>query len=105
MEKKNIVKYLNGKKRGVYALIADVYSGVTTSMAISLALEEIRRDLEKESEEKVYLNYNSLARAVARSKKKKKTKAKAKAELQKRDFKDTNELKNNGTAPGKFKID
>lgn len=103
MEKKNIVKYLNGKKRGVYALIADVYSGVTTSMAISLALEEIRRDLEKESEEKVYLNYNSLARAVARSKKK--TKAKAKAELQKRDFKDTNELKDNGTAPGKFKID
>ena len=103
MEKKNIVKYLNGKKRGVYALIADVYSGVTTSMAISLALEEIRRDLEKESEEKVYLNYNSLARAVARSKKK--TKSKAKAELQKRDFKDTNELKDNGTAPGKFKID
>ena len=103
MEKKNIVKYLNGKKRGVYALIADVYSGVTTSMAISLALEEIRRDLEKESEEKVYLNYNSLARAVARSKKK--TKAKAKAELQKPDFKDTNELKDNGTAPGKFKID
>lgn len=103
MEKKNIVKFLNGKKRGVYALIADVYSGVTTSMAISLALEEIRRDLEKESEEKVYLNYNSLARAVARSKKK--TKAKAKAELQKRDFKDTNELKDNGTAPGKFKID
>lgn len=103
MEKKNIVKYLNGKKRGVYALIADVYSGVTTSMAISLALEEIRRDLEKESEEKVYLNYNSLARAVARSKKK--TKVKAKAELQKRDFKDTNELKDNGTAPGKFKID
>ena len=84
-------------------MIADVYSGVTTSMAISLALEEIRRDLEKESEEKVYLNYNSLARAVARSKKK--TKAKAKAELQKRDFKDTNELKDNGTAPGKFKID
>ena len=103
MEKKNIVKYLNGKKRGVYALIADVYSGVTTSMAISLALEEIRRDLEKESEEKVYLNYNSLARAVARYKKK--TKAKAKPELQKRDFKDTNELKDNGTAPGKFKID
>lgn len=103
MEKKNIVKYLNGKKRGVYALIADVYSGVTTSMAISLALEEIRRDLEKESEEKVYLNYNSLARAVARSKKK--TKAKAKAELQKRDFMDTNELRDNGTAPGKFKID
>ena len=103
MEKKNIVKFLNGKKRGVYALIADVYSGVTTSMAISLALDEIRRDLEKESKEKVYLNYNSLARAVARSKKK--TKAKAKAELQKRDFKDTNELKDNGTAPGKFKID
>lgn len=103
MEKKNIVKYLNGKKRGVYALIADVYSSVTTSMAISLALEEIRRDLEKESEEKVYLNYNSLARAVARSKKK--TKAKAKAELQKRNFKDTNELKDNGPAPGKFKID
>ena len=103
MEKKNIVKYLNGNKRGVYTLIADMYSGVTTKMAISLALEEIRRDLEKESEEKVYLNYNSLARAVARSKKK--TKVKAKAELQKRDFKDTNELKDNGTAPGKFKID
>jgi hypothetical protein len=103
MEKRNIVKFLNGKKRGVYALIADVYSGVTTSMAISLALEEIRRDLEKESEEKVYLNYNSLARAVARSKKK--TKGKAKVELQKRDFKDTNELKDNETAPGKFKID
>ena len=102
MEKKNIVKFLNGKKRGVYRLLVEMYPEEVTSMPMTLALEIIREDLGKESGEKVDLNYNSLARAVARSKKK--SKAKDEVGIRTRDFKDANELPDSRTAPGKFKI-
>ena len=102
MEKKNIVKFLNGKKRGVYRLLVEMYSEEVTSMPMTIALEVIREDLAKESGEMVDLNYNSLARAVARFKKK--SKAKDEVGIRKRDFKDANELTDSRTAPGKFKI-
>jgi hypothetical protein len=70
MEKKHIIKFLNGKKRGAYKLLVEMYSEEVTSMPMTLALEIIREDLGRESGEMVDLNYNSLARAVARSKKK-----------------------------------
>jgi hypothetical protein len=102
MEKKNIIKFLNGKKRGVYRLLVEMYSEEVTSMPVTIALEIIREDLRKESGEMVDLNYSSLARAVARSRKK--SKAKDEVGIRKRDFKDANELMDRRTAPGKFKI-
>jgi hypothetical protein len=102
MEKKHIIKFLNGKKRGAYRLLVEMYSEEVTSMPVTIALEIIREDLRKESGEKVDLNYNSLARAVARSMKK--SKVKDEVGIQKRNFKDANELTDSPTAPGKFKI-
>ena len=102
MEKKHIIKFLNGKKRGAYRLLVEMYSEEVTSMPMTIALEIIREDLGRESGEVVDLNYNSLARAVARSKKK--FKAKNDVGMRKRDFKDANELTDSRTAPGKFKI-
>ena len=102
MEKKHIIKFLNGKKRGAYRLLVEMYSEQVTSMPMTMALEIIREDLRKESGEMVDLNYNSLARAAARSRKK--SKAKDEVGIRKRDFKDANELTDSRTAPGKFKI-
>jgi hypothetical protein len=101
MEKKHIIKFLNGKKRGAYRLLVEMYPEVT-SMPMTIALEIIREDLGRESGEMVDLNYNSLARAMARSRKK--SKAKDDVGMRKRDFKDANELSDSLTAPGKFKI-
>ena len=83
-------------------MLVEMYSEEVTSMPMTIALEIIREDLESESGEMVDLNYNSLARAVARSKKK--FKAKNDVGMRKRDFKDANELTDSRTAPGKFKI-
>ena len=94
---------LNKKKRGVYVLIVEMYSDVITSMAITMALDIIREDLEKESGAKVELNYFSLAQAVAKFKKK--AMSKSQTGMGRREFKDANELTDNQSAPGKFKID
>ena len=102
MEKKHIVKFLKAKKRGVYARIADLYADVVSSMAITMAIEIIRDDLEKETREKVELNYFSLAQAVARQKKI--NGEKKRDGLKKWEFKDANEIKDQRT-PGKFKLD
>ena len=83
-------------------MLVEMYSEEVTSMPVTIALEIIREDLRKESGEKVDLNYNSLARAVARSMKK--SKVKDEVGIQKRNFKDANELTDSPTAPGKFKI-
>ena len=100
MEKKHIIKFLNAKKRGVYTLLVEMYSDVITSMAITMALEIIREDLENESGEKVRLNYFSLAQAVAKFKKK----AKAKSESRKLEFKDAHELIEKQKSPGTFTL-
>lgn len=102
MEKKHIIKFLNARKRGAYRLLVEMYSEEVTSMPMTIALEIIREDLGRESEEMVDLNYNSLARAVARSKKK--STAKDELGMRKREFKDASELTDSRTSPGKFKI-
>ena len=99
MEKKHIIKFLNAKKRGVYTLLVEMYADVITSMAITMALEIIREDLENESGEKVELNYFSLAQAVAKFKKKK-----AKPESRKPEFKDAHELNDKQKSPGTFTL-
>ena len=100
MEKKHIIKFLNAKKRGVYTLLVEMYADVISSMAITMALEIIREDLEKEASEKVQLNYFSLAQAVAKFKKK----AKAKPESRKPEFKDAHELSDKQKSPGTFTL-
>ena len=102
MEKKHIVKFLNAKKRGVYTLIVELYADVVSSMAITMALDIIHEDLEKETGAKVELNYFSLAQAVAKYKKK--VNAKSIDGSKKWQFKDANEIKDQ-SVPGKFKID
>jgi hypothetical protein len=98
MEKKHIIKFLNGKKKGAYALLAEMYADVVRSMA----MEIIKEDVENESGEKVELNYFSLAKAVYRQRRK--SPGKPDAVMRRREFKDTNQLTDGQTAPGKFKI-
>ena len=87
MEKKHIIKFLNAKKREVYA--------------ITMALEIIREDLEKETREKVQLNYFSLAQATAKFKKNIEATPGTKKVSDR--FKDANELEEKQTKPGGFK--
>lgn len=101
MEKKHIIKFLKLRKRGVYTLIVEVYADVITSMAITMALEVIAEDLQKESGEKVELNYFSLAQAVAKFKKKIEVDPRIKKSTNR--FKDANELEEKQTKPGGFK--
>ena len=98
MEKKHIIKFLNPRKRGVYGLLVEMYADVINSMAINMALEIIREDLEQESGERIELNYYSFAQAVARFKKK----GKGKRELRKTEFKDAHELVDKQKPPGRF---
>ena len=106
MEKKLIIRFLKQRKRGVYNAITDAYAGVIASMSITMALEIIREDLEKDAEEEVVLNYSSLAHAI----KKYKCKAKAKsnvtseAKMDKWDFLDAHEISEKHLAPGRFKL-
>lgn len=101
MEKKHIIRFLNSKKRGVYALIVEMYADVVTSMAVTMAQDVITEDLEKDSGEKVELNYFSLAQAVAKYKRKIKAKPEGK---RKPEFKDANELRNKQLPPGGFTL-
>ena|SRR5687768_9161020 len=101
MEKKHIIKFLKLRKRGIYKLIVELYADVITSMAITMALEVITEDLEKECGEKVELNYFSLAQAAAKFKKEIEGKPEAKKSSDR--FKDANELEEKQTKPGGFK--
>jgi hypothetical protein len=119
MEKKHIIRFLKEKKRGVYTLIVEMYADVVTSMAVTMALEIIKEDLEKDlgkglgkdlgkgleeqSGTKVDINYFSLAQAISKYKKEK-TISHSGLVAKEWAFKDTHELKENQTAPGKFKI-
>ena len=100
MEKKHIIRFLNERKRGVYTLMVEMYSDVATSMAVTMALEIIKEDLEKETGAVVELNYFSLAQAIAKYKKEK---AKSLTE-RKWSFKDAHEITETQSTPGKFKI-
>ena len=100
MEKQHIIKFLKAKKRGVYTLLVEVYADVLTSMAITMALEIIQQDLEKESGVKVEINYFSLAQAVAKFKKK----AKEKLGSRKLEFKDVHEQSHKQKPAGTFTL-
>ena len=102
MEKKHIIKFLKLGKRGVYKLIVELYAELITSMAVTMALEVIAEDLEKESGEKVKLNYFSLAQAAAKFKKTIEATAGMKKVTNR--FKDANELEEKQNKPGGFKV-
>lgn len=101
MEKKHIIKFLKLRKRGVYKLIVELYAEVITAMAVTMAMEVIAEDLEKESSEKVKLNYFSLAQAAAKFKKEIEADPGIKKGTNR--FKDANELEEKQTKPGGFK--
>ena len=102
MEKKQIVRFLKSKKRGIYTLIVELYSDAVKSMATTMVLEIIRDDLERECGHKVELNYHSLAKAVARFRKKRRSKLSG--EKQKWQFPDASEIPDSQLRPGKFTI-
>ena len=106
MEKKLIIRFLKQRKRGVYNAITDAYAGVIATMSITMALEIIREDLEKDAEEEVVLNYSSLAHAIKKYKRKAKTKSNgaSEAKMEKWEFLDAHELSNNNLTPGRFKL-
>lgn len=83
-------------------LIVQVYSERIYKMKTSIAMEVIKRDLEKESGTPVELNYFSLARAISRLNKK--PKSKSKHANDKPYFPDAYELKNDQLPPGRFKL-
>jgi hypothetical protein len=102
MDKKHIVKFLRDKKRGVYTLIVNVYSDTIMSIGKTMALEVIKEDLERETGEKVDLNYFSLAQAISKYKG---SNPKSENEKRRWEFKDANELNSDQIKPGKFKLD
>jgi hypothetical protein len=106
MEKKLIIRFLKQRKRGVYNAITDTYAGVITSMSITMALEIIREDLQKISEEEVVLNYSSLAHAIKKYKRKAKPKSNVALapKMDKWEFLDAHEITEKHLAPGKFKL-
>lgn len=99
MEKKLLIRFLKEKRKGSYKVLAEVYSEQISSLPVAIALEIIREDLQNECKEPVELNYFSLARAVARFKKKPENSTKGKLQ-----FKDSHELGEGQTKPGKFKL-
>lgn len=101
MEKKHLIRFLKEKKRGTYTLLVEMYANVVSSMAVTMALEIIREDLEQESGEPLALNYFSLAQAIAKYKKRGSSKS---GVPRKWEFKDANETKDQ-LVPGKFKIE
>jgi hypothetical protein len=103
MEKKHIIRFLKEKKRGAYTLMVEMYADVITSMTVTMALELIKEDLEKDSGEVVELHYFSLARAISRFKKKTTTKPGA-VIARNWKFKDTHEIKEGQLGPGNFKL-
>jgi hypothetical protein len=107
MDKKNIVRFLKEKRRGIYSVIVDVYSEQILSSGVNLALDLIKDDLEIKTGERVTLNYFSLNQAVLKYKNKNMNrKVVTPAKASKYDFKDAHEIKNDSQLlPGQFKLD
>lgn len=102
MEKKHIIRFLKERKRGCYTLLVKMYADAVASMSVTMAMELIREDLEKESGASVELHYFSLVKAFSRFKKKE---GKTGGTDRTWDFKDANEIKNGQLSPGKFKFE
>jgi hypothetical protein len=107
MDKKSIVRFLKGKRRGIYPVIVDLYAEQILSSSINLALDLIRDDLELETGEKVDLNYFSLNQAALKYKNKNvNKKVVTPGKTKGYDFKDAHEIKNDRQLlPGQFKLD
>lgn len=103
MDKIYLVRFLKEGKRGVYKMIANIYSDTLLSTGTNLALEIIKSDLEKESGETVELNYFSLAQA--KKKLEPKTEVKEKPTKSKWLFKDNHEVDSKDNELGRFKMD
>ncbi len=103
MKKAHIVRFLKEGRRGIYKIIVEVYSDLITSSGVNLILELIQEDLERETGEKVTLNYFSLNRAITTHRKSGQSTALKPPTKKKYDFKDTHEGKKE-EPPGRFKI-
>ena len=104
MEKKYLIRFLNDGRRGAYTWLVEIYAHWVTSMSVTAAMELIKEDLAKESGTTVELHYFSLTRAVARFKKKTGVNSKVGAN-KKLEFKDSNEISDRQSVPGKFKVE
>lgn len=106
MDKIYVIRFLKEGKRGAYTLLVDMYSEVITSVGPSMALQIITDDLQKESEDKVVLNYSSLAHAIKKYKRKVKAEINVASELKraKLEFLDAHEIKEKQLTPGRFKL-
>jgi hypothetical protein len=100
MEKKHLIRFLKASKKGSYSVLVQAYPEVILSMPIVTAMEIIQEDLQKDTDERIKLNYFSLARAIARFKKKHPQTAQSK-EFQ---FRDSHEIENVQLGPGRFKV-
>ena len=100
MEKRHLIRFLKQRKKGSYSVLVQAYQELIASMPIVMAMEIIQEDLHKDTEERIELNYFSLARAVARFKKKN-PQAAIRKEFQ---FKDSHETEDVQLSPGRFKI-
>lgn len=103
MDKKYIVIFLKERKRGVYTLIVNMYVDVVTNMPVTMALQVIKDDLQKETGDSVELNYFSLAKAVSKLENRISRKSTT-VVTRKWEFKDANELKERELPPGKFNL-
>ena len=100
MEKKHLIRFLKQSKKGSYSVLVQAYQELIASMPIVMAMEIIQEDLQKDTGERIKLNYFSMARAVARFKKKNPQAATRKQFH----FKDSHETVDVQSSPGRFKI-
>jgi nucleoid DNA-binding protein len=102
MEKKHIIRFLKKGKRGSYTWLVRMYSDLFTSMSTTMALELVEEDLNRE--EKIELNYFSVAKAVARFKKETAGKNPNEGNKKQIEFRDGHEISNGQLGAGQFKI-
>ena len=109
MEKSDIVKFVKEKRKGVYNAIVLTYSTILNGHHTTLMTNLIEIDLEKNTGERIELNYDSLIKAVRRSLINNKGKSKRSTSFTPKanryDFKDDHEIDGSKKAkPGSFKI-
>jgi hypothetical protein len=110
MEKSLIVKFIKEKRKGVYNAIVQTYSSVLNGHYTTLMKNVIEMDLEKNTGERIELNYDSLIKAVRRSLKNKSQASQRSFSsplkaTQRYDFKDDHEIdEGKKSKPGSFKI-
>jgi len=103
MEKKQLVGFVNQKKKGIYNVLVEIYAEVlSASLSTPMALEIIRQDLQSASSDPVELNLSSLLKAITKAKKK--GILKMEKPKKKWDFKDAYELKEEQRPAGSFTV-